>query len=69
MAVGVLVNHPDWTIPQIAEEIGVHRGTLYRCKVFISKYRPVRELARKEDHPGSAYLGVEKAWTCCSPGR
>jgi hypothetical protein len=21
------------------------------------------------DHPGEAYPGVEKAWTCCSPGR
>jgi RNA polymerase sigma factor (sigma-70 family) len=23
----------------------------------------------KADHPGEAYPGVEKEWTCCSPGR
>jgi AraC-like DNA-binding protein len=33
-AIGALVMHSDWSIEQIADDLGVHRTTLYRLKKF-----------------------------------
>ena len=36
---------------------------VHRSKQKITEFVPGK---KKGDHPGQAYLGVEKAWTCCS---
>jgi hypothetical protein len=47
-AIGVLTQHPDWTNEQIAEEIGVHRGSLYRMKEFLKLRARIRAIGRQE---------------------
>jgi hypothetical protein len=42
-AIGVLTQHPDWTNEQIAAEIGVHRGSIYRMKEFLSMRARIRK--------------------------
>ena len=34
LAIGILAKHPDWSVQQIADCVGVNRGTLYRAKSF-----------------------------------
>jgi len=44
LAIGVLMQHKDWTNEKIAAEIGVHRGTIYRMKEFMKLRAKIREI-------------------------
>ena len=34
LAIGLLVKHPEWGVAEIADRVGVHRGTLHRWPTF-----------------------------------
>jgi hypothetical protein len=46
LALGVAVMHPDWTAQQIADAVGVNRGTLYRSRLFRLFRKRFREHGR-----------------------
>ena len=51
-AIGALVMHSDWSIEQIADDLGVHRSTLYRLKQFRATAEQVGKLKPRgaKDH-------------------
>lgn len=48
LALGLQLMHPDWTVTQIAEEVGVCRATLYRSWWFAT-YRAAMHKLSLED--------------------
>jgi hypothetical protein len=48
LAIAVLVKHPEWTVQQVAEHVGVHRGTLYRGR-RLKAFRDRIRAAGKQD--------------------
>jgi len=47
VALGVLARNPDWTVQQIADEVGVHRGTLYRSELFTQAREKLKLLGKQ----------------------
>jgi hypothetical protein len=48
LAIGLLVKNPGWTGQQVADRVGVHRGTLYRSDIFRA-FRALIRAAGKQD--------------------
>jgi hypothetical protein len=42
------VKNPGWTVQQVADRVGVHRGTLYRSRTF-KAFRDRIQAAGKQD--------------------
>ena len=48
LAIGVLVKTPGWTVQQIADRVGVHRGSLYRYPTFLACWDWFRAAGKQE---------------------
>jgi hypothetical protein len=48
LAIGVLVKNPGWTVQQVADHVGVHRGTLYRSSTFKAFRARIRAGGKQE---------------------
>jgi hypothetical protein len=48
LAVGMLVKNPEWSVQQVADCVGVHRGTLYRSRLFKAFRDRIRAAGKQE---------------------
>lgn len=63
-AILYLYNHPDWSVTQIAKEVGVNRTTLYKNDLFKEALKKQRERNKKSWPQGSkdGKTGEMEAW-------
>ena len=47
LAIGIMAKNPGWSVQQIADHVGVNRGTLYRAKHFKACLEVIRESDKK----------------------
>ena len=47
-AIAILYKHRDWSISRIADEMGVHRSTLYRCEELINVHKTLEAIVKAE---------------------
>lgn len=58
-AIGLLALHNDWSNEQIAKELGIHRGTLYRMPNYLEIAARIKEAGLREIPRGTRV--VDKA--------
>jgi hypothetical protein len=53
LAIGMLMQHPEWNKTRIADAIGVHRGSLYRMPEFLRICAMIEELGIRDMPKGT----------------